>query len=173
MIKRHFKRTAFTNQSAVATALTLLAGFGAAPAAADPFPPVSLSIRETLDLWDNVAGGVHTGTVLLNKLQLSGSLHGDDIGLESVTAHVQVFRTDGGSLSSRVGDIQTVSNIEAVPTFRLFESWIEKKFGERAPRARDPRRTHRFERELRFHPGGELVHQLVAWNRSRPFPQRP
>lgn len=130
MIRPEFKRPAIESWAIVAMTVAVLPGIGATPAAADPFPPVSLSIRETFDLWGNVAGGVRRGTVALNKLQLSGSLHGDDVGLEGVTAHVQVFRTDGRSLSSRVGDIQTMSNIEAVPTFRLFESWVEKKFGE-------------------------------------------
>lgn len=102
------------------------------PASAAPAPPPplwSLSARETLDLWGNVAGGVRTGPVLLNKFQVSGTVNGDPIGLPGLSVHAQLFRTDGASLSNRVGDIQTVSNIEAVPTFRLFEAWIEKRFG--------------------------------------------
>jgi porin len=94
---------------------------------------MSLSARETLDVWDNVVGGVRTGPVVLNKLQVSGTVNGDPIGLPGLSVHAQVFRTDGASLSSRAGDIQTVSNIEAVPTYRLFESWIEKRFGGEDP----------------------------------------
>jgi porin len=100
----------------------------AAPVSPPP-PPWSLSARETLDLWDNVAGGVRTGPVLLNKIQVSGTVNGEPIGLPGLSVHAQVFRTDSASLSSRVGDIQTVTNIEAVPTYRLFEAWIEKRFG--------------------------------------------
>ena len=107
-----------------------------APASSAPAPPPlwSLSARETLDLWDNVAGGVRMGPVLLNKLQVSGTVNGDPIGLPGLSVHAQVLRTDGASLSSRVGDIQTVSNIEAVPTYRLFEAWIEKRFGGEDPK---------------------------------------
>lgn len=96
-----------------------------------PVPPaVSVALRETFDLWDNVAGGVRTGVVALNKLQVSGTVQGEPFGLPGFSAHAQVFRTDGSSLSERVGDIQTASNIEALPTFRLFESWIDKRFGD-------------------------------------------
>ena len=109
--------------SAVGGAASLAA---TAPAA----PPVSVAARETFDLWDNVAGGVRTGVVALNKLQISGTVQGEPFGLPGFSAHAQVFRTDGSSLSERVGDIQTASNIEALPTFRLFESWIDKRFGD-------------------------------------------
>lgn len=81
-----------------------------------------------MDFW-NDSGGLRSGTVWLNKLQLAGTLRGDSEGLPGTTLHIQVFRTDGRSLSAHVGDVQTVSNIEAVPAMRLFESWIAKKFG--------------------------------------------
>jgi porin len=117
-----------------AAALVLAALVPGTSAPAAPPPLWSLSARETLDLWDNVAGGVRTGPVLLNKIQVSGTVNGEPIGLPGLSVHAQVFRTDGASLSSRVGDIQTVSNIEAVPTYRLFEAWIEKRFGGGDPR---------------------------------------
>lgn len=101
-----------------------------AAAAADTPPSISVGIRETLDGWDNVSGGLKTGTVLLNKLQISGTLRGASIGLPGLSLHAQVFRTDGHSLSDRVGDIQTVSNIEAPPSTRLFEAWVEEKVGD-------------------------------------------
>ena len=94
-------------------------------------PAASLSIRETVDLWDNVRGGVRTGAVVLDKLQISATLSGERFGLRGVSVHAQLFRTDGASLSARLGDIQTASNIEAVPATRLFESWIDKKFGDK------------------------------------------
>jgi porin len=96
----------------------------------DKLPPTfSLSARETVDLWDNAAGGLQHGSVLLNKLQVSGTVQGDALGLAGFSIHAQVFRTDGASLSRRVGDIQTVDSIDADPVTRLFEAWIEKKIG--------------------------------------------
>jgi porin len=94
-------------------------------------PPVlTVSVRDTADVWGDVSGSRTTGTAVLNKLQLGGSFAGDRIGLSGWTVHVQVFRTDGNSLSDKVGDIQTVDSIEARPVTRLFESWVEKKFGD-------------------------------------------
>jgi len=57
---------------------------------------------------------------------------GDDMRLPGWTAHLQYFRTNGESLSGgRVGDIQTVSNVEALSADRLMEAWIERRIGER------------------------------------------
>ena len=69
------------------------------------------------------------GLVVLNKFQVSGTLEGRYVGLDGWRVHGQIFRTDGESLSARVGDIQTVDNIEAVNATRLFEAWIERSFG--------------------------------------------
>ncbi|WP_345840594.1 carbohydrate porin [Sphingomonas oligophenolica] len=100
------------------------------PAAADESQPsVSLSARDTFDIWDVADGGVRRGTVALNKLQLGGTVQGDDFGLAGFSVHGQIFRTDGRSLSGRIGDIQTADNIETPPVTRLFEAWIEKRFG--------------------------------------------
>lgn len=93
-------------------------------------PVVTLSVRNTTDFWDDASGGRRTGTVVLNKLQLGGSFATDRLGAPGWTLHVQIFRTDGSSLSDKVGDIQTVDSIDARPVTRLFESWIEKKFGD-------------------------------------------
>lgn len=91
---------------------------------------LSLSARDTLDLWANVSGGKRTGFTELNKLQLGGTLATDRLGLNGFSVHVQLFRTDGSSLSEKVGDIQTVDSIDARPVTRLFESWVEQKVGD-------------------------------------------
>lgn len=112
-----------TGRAAVFAALGV-AAFGSLTArAADPPPPISLAVRDTADAW----GG--EGLVTLNKLQVSGTIEGRYFGFEGWRIHAQVFRTDGESLSSRIGDIQTVDNIEAVNVTRLFEGWVERSFG--------------------------------------------
>jgi porin len=105
--------------------LTLLAAldFGSSAIAADEPPALSFAVRDAVDIW----GG--KGLVSLNKLQVSGTVEGRYFGLDGWRVHGQVFRTDGQSLSNRVGDIQTVDNIEVVNTTRLFEAWIERTFG--------------------------------------------
>jgi hypothetical protein len=91
-----------------------------------PPPPLSLSARETLDLWDNASGGVRTEAVVLSKLQVSGTFNGDSFGFKGWRVHAEAFRTDGASLSTRVGDIQTVSNIEAEPTFGCSKAGLKR-----------------------------------------------
>jgi porin len=82
-----------------------------------------LAVRDAADTW------VGEGLVTLNKFQVSGTVEGRYFGLDGWRAHGQIFRTDGESLSSRVGDIQTVDNIEAVNVTRLFEAWVERTYG--------------------------------------------
>jgi porin len=94
----------------------------------DTPPIVSVALRETFDAWA-VPVGVAPGTAVLNKFQLSGTLSGDKIGLPGWSAHAQIFRFDGQLLSSRMGDIQTADNLEAVPVTRLFEAWIARQWG--------------------------------------------
>jgi hypothetical protein len=80
-------------------------------------PPLAIAARETFDLFD-VSKGIDPGTAVLNKIQLSGSIRGDQFGLRGWSLHGQLFRFDGQSLSRRLGDIQTADNIEAAPVTR-------------------------------------------------------
>ena len=96
--------------------------------AGDVPPTLSVAIRETFDAWA-VPIGLDPGTAILNKLQVSGTLSGDTLGLPGWSAHAQVFRFDGQALSNRQGDIQTADNLEAVPVTRLFEAWIAHQWG--------------------------------------------
>lgn len=106
------------------------AGLVSVPAnAADPIPPWSVAMRETLDVWD-VPTGLDPGLAILNKIQLSGTVSGDSFGLPGWSAHAQILRFDGRSLSNRLGDIQTADNLEAVPVTRLFEAWLAHQWGE-------------------------------------------
>ncbi len=101
-------------------------------AAADA--PFTVAIRETADFLQ-ASSGQRPGETTLNKLQVSATLDGAEIGLPGVTLHGQVFRTNGESLTSRTGDVQTISNIEALSTDRLMEAWAEKTWPTLAVRA--------------------------------------
>jgi porin len=100
----------------------------AAAAASDPAPILSIAARETVDAW-GVAQGIDPGGAVLSKLQVSATITGDDLGLPGWSVHAQIYRFDGQALSSRMGDIQTADNLEAVPVTRLFEAWIAKQWG--------------------------------------------
>jgi porin len=115
---------------ATTAALVLIDPFGALAAVAPPpDPDLTLAARETFDTWRNVSGGLKVGATTLNKLQISGTWTANAWQDPSFRLHVQIFRTDGKPLTARVGDLQTVSNIEAASTNRLFEAWAEQSFG--------------------------------------------
>lgn len=98
-----------------------------APAPAPP--PLTFEALETVDFWRNTEGGLKVGDTTLNKLRLSATFDGARAGLPGWRAHVQVFRTNGESLSGgRLGDIQTASNIEAYSVTRLMDAWVERDF---------------------------------------------
>lgn len=109
------------------TALASAALARAQPPAPDP--EFTLAARETLDVWRNLSGGQSVGYTTLNKLQLSGTWTATRLGDPGFRVHAQVFRTNGERLTSRTGDLQTASNIEALSTDRLFEAWAEQTFG--------------------------------------------
>lgn len=98
------------------------------PARADPpdtLPPLAIAARETFDTFA-VPTGTSPGAAVLNKLQVSTTLRGDQFHLSGWLIHAQVIRFDGQSLSRRLGDIQTADNIEAFPVTRLFEAYVSK-----------------------------------------------
>jgi porin len=88
----------------------------------------SVAVRDTLDVW-SVPLGTDTGGAVLNKLQVSGTANGEPLGMPGWSIHAQIFRFDGQALSSRMGDIQTADNLEAMPATRLFEAWVAKQWG--------------------------------------------
>ena len=99
-------------------------------APASPPPVLAFEANETIDHWRNTHGGVKIGDTTLNKLRLAATFNGAGAGLSGWRAHVQLFRTNGESLSAgRLGDIQTASNIEAYSVTRLMDAWVERDFG--------------------------------------------
>jgi porin len=116
-----------------ATALAAIVLFIASPSKAladdDAPPPVlTATFRDTLDGW-LIAKGAAPTSAAMNRAQLAATLAGDRLGLPGLAIHAQIFNYAGSGLSSRTGDIQTADAIEAVPMTRLFEAWIEQRFG--------------------------------------------
>jgi porin len=85
----------------------------------------------TSELWQNMHGGLRTGSKLLGDLDVAAEIDGERaFGLDGVTLFANGLFVHGGSLSGQyIGDAQTVSNIEAAHQARLFELWVEKRFG--------------------------------------------
>ena len=121
----------------VASALAGVLAFAGAARAEDapaekPPPALSLNALETLDFWENTEGGLKTGGTVLSKLRVSATWNAKQLGAPGFKAHVQIFATNGRPFSGDfVGDTQTLSNIEAPTSVRLFEVWADQSFGDK------------------------------------------
>src|SRR4051794_12270853 len=96
---------------------------------------VIFGLEYTNDLLSNVYGGIRTGTIDQGKLQGVVTIDFDKLagwnGLSMFANFFQIHNT-GRIRRDYVGGINTIAAIEAVPSTRLSEVWIEQKFGDRA-----------------------------------------
>lgn len=86
-------------------------------------------IAETLG---NVSGGIRRGAIYTGRLDL-----GTDIDLEKLVGwtgakfHANVFQIHGQGLSrDYIGNLMLVSGVEALPSTRLYELWIEQSLAD-------------------------------------------
>lgn len=91
---------------------------------------IEFGINYTGDVLGNVSGGVKQSTHYVGLVEA-----GIDVDLEKLagwrglTFHADVFQIHGTSISGEnLGSLAAVSNIEAYPSTRLFELWLEQKF---------------------------------------------
>jgi porin len=81
------------------------------------------------DLLGNQSGGLRRGTAYSSRLELV--LDGDlekAVGWSGAAVHANAYLINGSGLSrSYVGNLTTVSNVEALPATRLYEVWVEQK----------------------------------------------
>lgn len=79
----------------------------------------------------DIAGGAGRGAAYLQRIGLIGDADLDElIGWRGASAHVSVHFINGTGLTgSRVGNLLTVSGLEAEPAARLFNLWVEQKLG--------------------------------------------
>ena len=85
----------------------------------------------TEDVLSNVLGGIKRGTILSGKLETIVGFDLEKIaGLPGLTAYTNILQLHGSRGPSRelVGNLNTISNIEAIPTTRLSELWLEQSF---------------------------------------------
>jgi porin len=84
----------------------------------------------TGEVLGNVAGGMQRGAVFDGKLETSLKADlGKIAGWDGLTLYANSFQLHGTGRLKRdyVGGLVTVSNIEALPTLRLSELWLEQK----------------------------------------------
>jgi porin len=92
---------------------------------------INLTFLSTNEVLGNPSGGVRSGPIYAGKLEgiLTVDL-GRLAGLDGVTAFANAFQIhDTGGLRDRSFQrLITVSNIEAYPTTRLSELWLERRW---------------------------------------------
>ena len=84
------------------------------------------------DLLGSRNGGLRRGTAYSSRLELV--LDGDlekAAGWSGAAIHANAYLINGSGLSrSYLGNLMTVSNVEALPSTRLYEAWMEQKLAD-------------------------------------------
>lgn len=120
-----------------AAAAVICGGAVAAPDAAATASPPKPAVQTTLtyygDLFDDAAGGVRPGAGYDGRLGLIIDVDlGETLGWSGAALHASVHEIHGTQLSaSHLGNLMTVSGIEAHPSIRLFNLWFEQQIGDR------------------------------------------
>jgi porin len=92
---------------------------------------VTYAFVHTTEILSNLRGGIRRGTIFDGKLE---AMVGIDLeraaGLPGLSFYSNMFQLHGSSGPGRslLGNLNTVSNIEALATTRLSEMWLEQKF---------------------------------------------
>jgi porin len=85
-------------------------------------------VAYTADFANIVAGGAERGSSYLDNVDLTASLElGTLLGWGGATAFFYVLGNNGSSPSELAGDLQTLSNLDAPDTWKLYEGWIEQE----------------------------------------------
>ncbi|PKP91950.1 MAG: carbohydrate porin [Alphaproteobacteria bacterium HGW-Alphaproteobacteria-16] len=94
--------------------------------------PLLFEVTYTSELIGNAAGGIKRGARYLDNLDIVFEADMEAVaGWTGATVNIYGLYNNGNSIGDLVGDAQAVSNIETgVRAFRLYEAWIDQKFGE-------------------------------------------
>lgn len=93
-------------------------------------PLIGLTATNVTDMLANVQGGISRQARALDKLDLSATYLGDDHGQPGLSVFVDLQATDATKFSGKVvGDIQTVSSIDAPADGRIMDAWVAQSFG--------------------------------------------
>lgn len=79
----------------------------------------------------NLVGGIRRRSTYLDNVDLTLSLDLEKVlGWKQTTAFLYGLGNRGGDPSTFIGDAQGSSNIEAADAWKVYEAWIEKRWGE-------------------------------------------
>ncbi|ADP72448.1 Carbohydrate-selective porin OprB [Rhodomicrobium vannielii ATCC 17100] len=93
---------------------------------------VTYGINYIGEVWTN-SGGREDVTTYLGRLEILVDADLEKLwGPKGLTFHVNGYQIHGAGLEKYLGyPLDFISSIEALPSSRLFELWLEQKFGER------------------------------------------
>ena len=92
---------------------------------------ISYNLIYTNDVLSNLSGGTRTGTIDQGKLEGQLTIDLEKLaGWQDLTLYANAFQTHNTGRIRRdyVGGMNTIAAIEAAPSTRLSELWIERKF---------------------------------------------
>lgn len=92
---------------------------------------VSFGVVYTNEVLSNLRGGIRRGTIFEGKVEAAVGVDlGRVAGLDGLSFYSNSFQLHGASGPGRIltDNLNTISNIEAIPTTRLSELWLEQKF---------------------------------------------
>ncbi|WP_428671365.1 carbohydrate porin [Reyranella sp.] len=91
---------------------------------------IVLGLEYTSDVLSVVSGGLRTGTVFQGKLQGILTVDFGKIGLDGLSLFANFFQIHNTGLIRQdyVGGLDTIAAIEALPSTRLSELWVEQSF---------------------------------------------
>lgn len=96
--------------------------------------PIDVDLVYTGEFWTNQRGGIKTGEVYLDNLDLILEADGEQlIGWTDTTLYGHLLYNNSNTLSNTlIGDSQVVSNIDNSTILSVMELWIETSFGSRS-----------------------------------------
>ena len=97
-------------------------------------PAIRVMVSYVGDTLADVSGGVRRGSIVEGRLGVVFDANLEDlIGAQGLTAHASLHAIHGSGLSTHdVGNLLTVSGLEAEPAVRLFNLWMEQRLSAHA-----------------------------------------
>ena len=93
---------------------------------------VTFQLNDIAEVFGNLSGGLRGGATLDNRLELVIDADLEKLaGWKGGSVHLNGYQINGtGPSRNLVGNILTISNIEALPSTRLYEAWFEQKLAD-------------------------------------------
>lgn len=114
--------------------ITLLSPFISSVAIAEELnsSPWSIEGAAVVDLLANTSGGIQRESSVIGNIGVQLNFDGSKIGIPKLRGTLGGFYNNGEAFTGEVvGDLQTVSNIEAgADGFYLYENWLSINIGE-------------------------------------------